>query len=627
VGDIKAGSEPCLESTYVAVADILKQSEVPAFLVPGDNEWVDCSDPDQAWAWWEEHLLGLEQSFCGTPPLESQAARPENFAFLLDGVLFIGLNHVSGSPSSVTQASAAWVDDQFAAHGGSVRAAVLMAQKEPGGPLFDVVVSNGRSFGKPVLYIHGNGHSWKFDEGFFGEPNLLRVQVDRGTLDSPPVQVTVTASGDFAFERDPWPPGTPEIQREPCGSSPPELEIDDLFVTEGSDAVFTVTLHSGDGSAVSVDYATSDDTARAGEDYETQAGTLAFVGSTLQRQVAISVIQDPEPEPAEGFFVNLSSASGASIAKSQGAAVILDDDTPPLEYALTVATQGSGTVASSPSEGSHPAGTVVTLTAQPAPGWAFGGWGGDLSGSLNPGTLTMDADKTVTATFVPLPSGGGGLRFEEVASGGSSGSSTVSTSASVTAVAGDLYLAAVAAKRHTRVTGVSGLGLSWTPVGEQCAGRNQTGIVLYRAHGNPSGSGVVTATLASAPDNAVIAVSRYSGVAASGTIGSVRSMNSNGVSGACSGGSDSAAYAFDLATTAPGSLVFVAAAMRSKDHLPGAGSSERAELYQGSSGATAGVSVADRAAGTPATLSVSGTFSNATDWAVLAAEIRAGGAQ
>ena len=43
--------------------------------------------------------------------------------------------------------------------------------------------------------------------------------------------------------------------------------------------------------------------------------------------------------------------------------------------------------------------TVVVLTASPASGSSFAGWGGDCSGSDNC-TLTMDASKTVTASFV-----------------------------------------------------------------------------------------------------------------------------------------------------------------------------------------------------------------------------------
>jgi uncharacterized repeat protein (TIGR02543 family) len=39
----------------------------------------------------------------------------------------------------------------------------------------------------------------------------------------------------------------------------------------------------------------------------------------------------------------------------------------------------------------------------PDPGWQFNGWSGDLSGSANPLAITMDGDKTITATFGELP--------------------------------------------------------------------------------------------------------------------------------------------------------------------------------------------------------------------------------
>ena len=59
-------------------------------------------------------------------------------------------------------------------------------------------------------------------------------------------------------------------------------------------------------------------------------------------------------------------------------------------------------MALSPPGGTYPAGTVVTLTATAANvTWRFGGWSGDATGSDNPLLLTLDADKSVQAAFVP----------------------------------------------------------------------------------------------------------------------------------------------------------------------------------------------------------------------------------
>ncbi|MBC7250951.1 MAG: hypothetical protein H5T62_11770, partial [Anaerolineae bacterium] len=69
-------------------------------------------------------------------------------------------------------------------------------------------------------------------------------------------------------------------------------------------------------------------------------------------------------------------------------------------YTLTVNVVGSGSVTLDPPGGTYVEGTEVTLKAKPASGWEFSGWSGDLSGDANPASITMDSDKTVTATFV-----------------------------------------------------------------------------------------------------------------------------------------------------------------------------------------------------------------------------------
>jgi len=68
-------------------------------------------------------------------------------------------------------------------------------------------------------------------------------------------------------------------------------------------------------------------------------------------------------------------------------------------HTLTINTTGNGSVAKSPDQPTYSWGTVVALTATAAPGWSFSSWSGDLSGSANPDNITIDGNKTVTATF------------------------------------------------------------------------------------------------------------------------------------------------------------------------------------------------------------------------------------
>jgi len=72
------------------------------------------------------------------------------------------------------------------------------------------------------------------------------------------------------------------------------------------------------------------------------------------------------------------------------------------QYTLTtsVSPTGAGTVSLNPAGGVYTAGTQVTLTAQANSGYVFSSWSGDLSGTTNPATITMNSNKTVTANFV-----------------------------------------------------------------------------------------------------------------------------------------------------------------------------------------------------------------------------------
>jgi hypothetical protein len=70
------------------------------------------------------------------------------------------------------------------------------------------------------------------------------------------------------------------------------------------------------------------------------------------------------------------------------------------QYTLTITLDGSGSVTKNPNQSTYTYGQVVILTAVPSAGWAFSSWSGDLSGSTNPTSITMNGNKAVTAHFV-----------------------------------------------------------------------------------------------------------------------------------------------------------------------------------------------------------------------------------
>jgi probable HAF family extracellular repeat protein len=110
----------------------------------------------------------------------------------------------------------------------------------------------------------------------------------------------------------------------------PRVTINDLTRNEGNSGttqfVFTVSLSPAPDAAVSLNYATANGSAKAGEDYDAKSGSLSFNAGQTSKTISITVRGDRKYEGTEVFYVNLSGASGAFISETQGVGVVRDDD-------------------------------------------------------------------------------------------------------------------------------------------------------------------------------------------------------------------------------------------------------------------------------------------------------------
>jgi hypothetical protein len=160
-------------------------------------------------------------------------------------------------------------------------------------------------------------------------PPATDTAVDFATGINSPVDIQVANDGSLYYLAR----GSNSVFRIQA-SSQPTLVINDLTITEGANgtsvATFTVSLSATSANTVTVNFATADNTAVAGSDYVATSGTVTFTPGQQSRTISVSINGDTTLEPSETFFVNLSNATNASIADSQGVGTIVDDDAPML---------------------------------------------------------------------------------------------------------------------------------------------------------------------------------------------------------------------------------------------------------------------------------------------------------
>jgi cellulose synthase/poly-beta-1,6-N-acetylglucosamine synthase-like glycosyltransferase/transposase len=235
--------------------------------------------------------------------------------------------------------------------------------------------------------------------------------------------------------------------------------------------------------------------------------------------------------------------------------------------------------------------------------------------------------RTLGSTEIGSGGAGGTVTFEELETGieTSTNPTSITTSASLTGVNDQLYLAVVSTKPNDAVSSVTGLGLTWTLVKAQCGARGQTRTEVWKALGTVSGDGTVTANFSTTPISAVLAVHRYSGVDTSSPTGTPAGKNSIGVNDTtCTGGVDAPGWTVDITTTANNALAFGAVGIRQRTNTPGTGYTERADVNSGTGSNDAGVATEEKTVTSPSTVAVDGTASNDVDYSVVAFEIKPG---
>jgi hypothetical protein len=102
-------------------------------------------------------------------------------------------------------------------------------------------------------------------------------------------------------------------------------------------ATVIATLNAAADVMVMVDYATSDGTAKAGDDYAAISGTLTFAPGETSQTLSLEVFNDPFEEADETVNLALSDPAGATLGTPNSALLTIVDDDVPSRFGLQIA--------------------------------------------------------------------------------------------------------------------------------------------------------------------------------------------------------------------------------------------------------------------------------------------------
>ena len=256
VGDTKSGRTSCDNAQFEKILGDLNRFQAPLVYTPGDNEWRDCYKKKAGRFDPLERLATLRDLFFSTTeslgmesmPLERQADQMpdysgyvENRRFMHEQVMVVTA-HIVGWNDKLPKHSAnivdeflardaaniAWTRSSFAKAEQDGAEALVMAihadlwkgEAEPANwpsgsnhePWIKAFLEAADDFGKPVLLIHGDSHTFRVDQPFTNESDedmqlITRLEV-YGDEQVQAVRIAVDPSDPAVFSI--MPPIVPE---------------------------------------------------------------------------------------------------------------------------------------------------------------------------------------------------------------------------------------------------------------------------------------------------------------------------------------------------------------------------------------------------------------------------------
>lgn len=204
----------CPLAAYTNVAKVYSESSIPVLFVPGDNEWNNCNDYKQSESIWKDTFVGFESKQAPFPfEVTRQSNAEENFFFINNKVIYIGLNMVDGRINkhrdwdSRLKKNIIWVHNIVRRNIKSVEVVVIYGNSgniKANSQFFTDLANLVQKWNDLlVVYIKESNNESRVIENYMQIENFMLVNLKQGIW--PPAKFSINpATNSFTFDDRDW---------------------------------------------------------------------------------------------------------------------------------------------------------------------------------------------------------------------------------------------------------------------------------------------------------------------------------------------------------------------------------------------------------------------------------------
>ena len=183
---------------------MLEETKIPTFVLPGKNDWANCPDPELGFERWANTFVRFahKSSASHSMEIDYQQHRMENFAFLQNGVLFMGVHVIGGRPTTYDEFESrmkdnmSWIKAMYTLQADEIKGVMVFGNAAPGLIQLEDFFNGMAAFfgptGKSVLYVHANTGTGgvSIHKPFGAYSNMVAIQAPTGGK-QPPLAITI----------------------------------------------------------------------------------------------------------------------------------------------------------------------------------------------------------------------------------------------------------------------------------------------------------------------------------------------------------------------------------------------------------------------------------------------------